>query len=153
MTLLDVAGLVKRYGAHTVVNDVSFQVHEGEIVGELTFLDPRPPLVTVTAVTASLVLELPHQAVAARLARGAARAGPRRPPTTRPRRTPAPRPGITHLAVDLTDAQACRTALAQCPGVTHLLCAFGAGAVEPAVTRESLALFAHEVMPAFATRG
>lgn len=38
-------------------------------------------------------------------------------------------------------------------GVTHLLCAFGAGAVEPAVTRESQALFAHEVMPAFATRG
>jgi len=38
-------------------------------------------------------------------------------------------------------------------GVTHLLCAFGAGAVDPAVTRESQALFAHEVMPAFATRG
>ena len=34
-------------------------------------------------------------------------------------------------------------------GVTHLLCAFGAGAVEPAVTRESLELFAREVMPAF----
>lgn len=38
-------------------------------------------------------------------------------------------------------------------GVTHLLCAFGAGAVEPAVTRESMALFAREVMPAFATHG
>ncbi len=38
-------------------------------------------------------------------------------------------------------------------GVTHLLCAFGAGAVEPEVTRESLTLFAHEVMPAFATHG
>ncbi len=37
-------------------------------------------------------------------------------------------------------------------GVTHVLCAFGAGAVEPAVTRESQALFAHEVMPAFVTR-
>ncbi len=35
MTLLDVAGLVKRYGARTVVSDVSFQVHEGEIVGLL----------------------------------------------------------------------------------------------------------------------
>jgi alkanesulfonate monooxygenase SsuD/methylene tetrahydromethanopterin reductase-like flavin-dependent oxidoreductase (luciferase family) len=35
-------------------------------------------------------------------------------------------------------------------GVTHLLCAFGAGAVEAAVTRESLELFSHEVMPAFA---
>ena len=33
-------------------------------------------------------------------------------------------------------------------GVTHLLCAFGAGAVEPAVTRESLELFAREVVPA-----
>lgn len=38
-------------------------------------------------------------------------------------------------------------------GVTHLLCAFGAGAVEPAVTRESLELFAREVMPVFETRG
>jgi alkanesulfonate monooxygenase SsuD/methylene tetrahydromethanopterin reductase-like flavin-dependent oxidoreductase (luciferase family) len=35
-------------------------------------------------------------------------------------------------------------------GVTHLLCAFGAGAVEAAVTRESMELFAREVMPAFA---
>lgn len=37
-------------------------------------------------------------------------------------------------------------------GVTHLLCAFGAGAVEPAVTRESIELFAREVMPAFTVR-
>ncbi len=35
-------------------------------------------------------------------------------------------------------------------GVTHLLCAFGAGAVEPAIARESLELFAREVMPAYA---
>ena len=35
-------------------------------------------------------------------------------------------------------------------GVTHLLCAFGAGAVEPAVVQESMDLFAREVMPAFA---
>ena len=35
-------------------------------------------------------------------------------------------------------------------GVTHLLCAFGAGAVDPAITRESMELFAREVMPAFA---
>lgn len=35
-------------------------------------------------------------------------------------------------------------------GVTHLLCAFGAGAVESAVVCESLELFAREVMPAFA---
>jgi len=34
-------------------------------------------------------------------------------------------------------------------GVTHLLCAFGAGALETAITRESLELFAREVMPAF----
>lgn len=35
-------------------------------------------------------------------------------------------------------------------GVTHLLCAFGAGAVESAVRRESLEIFSREVMPAFA---
>jgi alkanesulfonate monooxygenase SsuD/methylene tetrahydromethanopterin reductase-like flavin-dependent oxidoreductase (luciferase family) len=35
-------------------------------------------------------------------------------------------------------------------GVTHLLCAFGAGAVEPAIVHESMELFASEVMPAFA---
>ena len=34
-------------------------------------------------------------------------------------------------------------------GVTHLLCAFGAGAVEPAITRESMELFAREVLPAY----
>lgn len=34
-------------------------------------------------------------------------------------------------------------------GVTNLLCAFGAGAVDPEITRESLELFAREVMPAF----
>jgi len=34
-------------------------------------------------------------------------------------------------------------------GVTHLLCAFGAGAVDPATTRESMEIFAREVMPAF----
>ena len=34
-------------------------------------------------------------------------------------------------------------------GVTHLLCAFGAGAVESSVVRESLELFAREVMPTF----
>jgi alkanesulfonate monooxygenase SsuD/methylene tetrahydromethanopterin reductase-like flavin-dependent oxidoreductase (luciferase family) len=33
-------------------------------------------------------------------------------------------------------------------GVTHLLLAFGAGAVEGTVVRESLELFAREVMPA-----
>jgi lipopolysaccharide export system ATP-binding protein len=35
MTLLDVQGLVKRFGDRTVVKDVSFQVDEGEIVGLL----------------------------------------------------------------------------------------------------------------------
>jgi len=34
-------------------------------------------------------------------------------------------------------------------GVTHLLCAFGAGALETAIQRESIELFAREVMPAF----
>ncbi|MFN7085338.1 MAG: LLM class flavin-dependent oxidoreductase [Burkholderiales bacterium] len=35
-------------------------------------------------------------------------------------------------------------------GVTRLLCAFGAGAIESSVVRESLELFAREVLPAFA---
>lgn len=38
-------------------------------------------------------------------------------------------------------------------GVTNLLCAFGAGAVESSVVRESMALFAREVAPAFAGEG
>ena len=54
------------------------------------------------------------------------------------------------LAVVGTPAEV-RNKLAQYAdsGVTNLLCAFGAGVVEPAVTRESLELFAREVMPAF----
>ncbi len=35
-------------------------------------------------------------------------------------------------------------------GVTHVLCAFGAGAIDSATTRESMTLFSREVMPAFA---
>jgi alkanesulfonate monooxygenase SsuD/methylene tetrahydromethanopterin reductase-like flavin-dependent oxidoreductase (luciferase family) len=35
-------------------------------------------------------------------------------------------------------------------GVTHLLCAFGAGAIDHAIVTESMELFAREVMPAFA---
>lgn len=48
------------------------------------------------------------------------------------------------------DPAECRARIAKYAdaGVTHLLCAFGAGAVDPAVTRESLELFAREVMPA-----
>lgn len=34
-------------------------------------------------------------------------------------------------------------------GVTNLLCAFGAGAIESGIVQESMALFAREVMPAF----
>ena len=37
-------------------------------------------------------------------------------------------------------------------GVTHVLCAFGAGAVETSIVRESMELFAREVMPAFAEK-
>lgn len=50
------------------------------------------------------------------------------------------------------DPEDCRAKLAKyaANGVTHLLCAFGAGAVEGSVARESLELFAREVMPAFA---
>jgi len=40
---------------------------------------------------------------------------------------------------------------AEC-GVTNLLCAFGAGVVDAAITRESLNLFAREVMPGFKDR-
>lgn len=35
-------------------------------------------------------------------------------------------------------------------GITHILCAFGAGALDSATVRESMTLFAREVMPAFA---
>jgi len=35
-------------------------------------------------------------------------------------------------------------------GVTNILCAFGAGALDTETTRESMSLFAREVMPAFA---
>lgn len=35
-------------------------------------------------------------------------------------------------------------------GISHILCAFGAGALDSATVRESMTLFAHEVMPAFA---
>ncbi len=45
------------------------RLYEGEIVGELTFLDPRPPLVSVTALETSQVLQISHEAIAARLAR------------------------------------------------------------------------------------
>ena len=42
---------------------------EGEIVGELTFLDPRPPLTNVAAVAPSIVLQVPHRAILMRLSR------------------------------------------------------------------------------------
>lgn len=38
----------------------------------------------------------------------------------------------------------------QAAGITNILCAFGAGALDSATTRESMTLFAREVMPAFA---
>jgi CRP/FNR family cyclic AMP-dependent transcriptional regulator len=45
---------------------------EGEIVGELSFLDARPPYASVLAVENSIVLSVPHAAVHARFARDAA---------------------------------------------------------------------------------
>lgn len=42
---------------------------EGEIVGELSFLDARPPYASVEAVEPSIVLCVPHGAVHARFAR------------------------------------------------------------------------------------
>lgn len=45
------------------------RLHTGEVVGELTFLDPRPPLVSVVAHTPALVLQVAHASIEARLAR------------------------------------------------------------------------------------
>lgn len=58
------------------------------------------------------------------------------------------------LAVVGTPAE-CRDKLGKYAeaGVTHLLCAFGAGALDSATVRESMALFAAEVMPAFDAGG
>ena len=33
MAMLEVSGLTKRFGGFTAVKDVSFEVHEGEILG------------------------------------------------------------------------------------------------------------------------
>lgn len=48
--------------------------------------------------------------------------------------------------------QECRAKLTKYAqaGVTHVLCAFGAGAVERSIVEESMALFGREVIPAFA---
>ena len=51
MTLLDVNGLVKRYGDRTVVNNVSFHVDEGEIVEQNE--TGRPVLVGTTSIAKS----------------------------------------------------------------------------------------------------
>jgi CRP-like cAMP-binding protein len=45
------------------------RLHPGEVVGELTFLDPRPALVSVTATAPGLVLQVPHAAISVRIAR------------------------------------------------------------------------------------
>lgn len=48
---------------------------EGEIVGELSFLDARPPYASVVATEPSVVLSVPHEAVHARFARDPGFAG------------------------------------------------------------------------------
>jgi len=48
---------------------------EGEIVGELSFLDARPPYATVQALEPSVVLAVPHSAVHERFARDPGFAG------------------------------------------------------------------------------
>jgi len=45
------------------------RLDEGEIVGELSFLDARPPYASVLAAAASVVLSVPHAAIHARFAR------------------------------------------------------------------------------------
>lgn len=45
------------------------RLDEGEIVGELSFLDARPPYASVLAVMVSVVLSVPHAAIHARFAR------------------------------------------------------------------------------------
>jgi CRP/FNR family transcriptional regulator, cyclic AMP receptor protein len=42
------------------------RLDEGEIVGELSFLDARPPFASVVAAVASVVLAVPHAAIHAR---------------------------------------------------------------------------------------
>jgi CRP-like cAMP-binding protein len=44
------------------------QLTSGDIVGEISFLDSRPPLATVRAVEDSLVLEIPRQQIIHKLA-------------------------------------------------------------------------------------
>lgn len=48
---------------------------EGEIVGELSFLDARPPYATVQALEAAVVLAVPHSAVHERFVRDPGFAG------------------------------------------------------------------------------
>ena len=73
---------------------------------------------------------------------------------------------LMKLGVDLGFADAFGLALVGSPrevsarigqyakaGVTNLLCAFGAGSVVPAVTRESMEIFARQVAPEFAATG
>ena len=44
-------------------------LHQGEIVGELSFLDSRPPLATVAALTDSVVLAIPRDQLSTKLDR------------------------------------------------------------------------------------
>ncbi len=51
------------------------RLDEGEIVGELSFLDARPPYASVRATESSTVLKVPHDAVHARFTREPAFSG------------------------------------------------------------------------------
>lgn len=55
-------------GVYAGNNEIA-RLSEGEIVGELSFLDARPPYATVKATEASVVLSVPHSAVHARFIR------------------------------------------------------------------------------------
>ncbi|MDY7024389.1 MAG: cyclic nucleotide-binding domain-containing protein, partial [Cyanobacteriota bacterium] len=47
------------------------QLSEGEVVGEISFIDDRPPLATVKAVEESLVLAIPRYELTSQLHRNA----------------------------------------------------------------------------------
>jgi CRP-like cAMP-binding protein len=54
--------LTVRAGSHDIASLLA-----GEIVGEISFVDSRPPLATVVAVDTSLVLSIPKDALRARM--------------------------------------------------------------------------------------
>ena len=48
------------------------RIYKGEVIGEISFIDPRPPLATVKTIEDSLVLEIPRLELTAKLQRNTA---------------------------------------------------------------------------------